>query len=72
MKLSKSMQGSLLFIAAVKPPCRCGRPGHYANLVVHNALIRRGLIHEASDDFHTTTLTAAGEVEVKKLTASSI
>jgi hypothetical protein len=68
MKLSPAMKESLLFIKqCTGPGIKCGRPSHHANMVTHNALIRRGLIAEANDDFHTTTLTAMGEVAVRAL-----
>jgi hypothetical protein len=46
---------------------RCGRPSHYENLRTHNALLRRGLIAEADDDFHTTTLTETGDAVIRWL-----
>jgi hypothetical protein len=56
------MKESLLFIKqCTGPGIKCGRTSHHANLVTHNALIRRELIEEAGDEFHTTTLTAKGE-----------
>lgn len=68
MKLTTAMKESLLFVSQVNGPnAKCGRPSHYANLVTHNALIRRGLIVEANDAFHTTTLTAAGEAAVRAI-----
>ena len=45
---------------------RCGRPYHHGNLLTHNALLRRKLIKEAQDDFHTTTLTKKGLKAVYK------
>lgn len=38
----------------------CGKPTRYENLRTHNALLKRALIQEADDDFHTTTLTDEG------------
>lgn len=37
-----------------------GRPTHHQNRMTHNALLKRGLIVEANDDFHTITMTDAG------------
>lgn len=62
MTLSRNMIESLQFIKQFTGPrIKCGRPGHYGNLRVHNALLKRGLIREARDKFHTTTLTERGE-----------
>lgn len=70
MKLSQNMKEDLLFIKQIYsgPNVSCGRPTHYGNLVTHNALLRRGLIQEADDKFHTTTLTPEGEKVVALLT----
>lgn len=68
MRLSQNMKESLLFIKqCTGPNTSCGRPTHYLNLLTHNALIRRGLIEEANDSFHTITLTVDGEYVVSSL-----
>ena len=68
--LSKRMKMSLMWMTMNEPPATVGRPMHHENLITHNALLRRGLIEEANDDFHTTTLTPAGRLEIEKLKAA--
>lgn len=65
MKLNVMIASLASKAVAHGPNVRLGRPIHYANLVTHNALLRRGLIAEADDDFHTTTITDAGREALK-------
>lgn len=70
MKLSPAMRSMLLLQLKFDGPSRkvaLGRPMHRDNLVTHEALLRRGLIQEAGDEFGTTTLTEKGREMARRL-----
>ena len=49
------------------PNTSFGRPYHHLNIVTHDALLRRGLIQEATDKHRTTTLTDEGRKAAQQL-----
>ena len=72
MRLSQAMKNMLRYDLQFhnSTKVRLGRPTHHGNLVTHQALLRRGLIQEDDDQFHTTTLTPAGEEKARQLSKS--
>jgi hypothetical protein len=73
MRLSKRMRENLLYMFKFgestngSTTVRLGRPIHHGNQVTHDALLRRGLIQEANDEFRTTTLTDEGRRVARQL-----
>lgn len=66
MRLSPAMKNMLLYQLKFNK-VKLGRPMHRGNLVTHQALLRRGLIEEANDQFHTITLTQTGLEKARQL-----
>ena len=66
-RMKQVLQRQLKFES--RPNVTLGRLYFGENVVTHEALLRRGLIHEANDEFRTTTLTEKGRKVAQTLAA---